>query len=148
MLTKMKNIFSSSLSICCPVATVFEVLSQPDRFPNFIPAIKEAHWEDDSPLQTGKAYIETRKVFGKSVSAKVHVSQLESPTRIAYKSKADGITGEYVYSLVDVCGTTNIKLEAFAGASGLAKLILPLFTRAMKKSDANQLKALKEFLEI
>ena len=112
-----------------------------------MPAIKEASWEDESPLQVGKAYLETREAFGKRATARVYISQFESGVRIAYKSVTAGITGEYVYTLIDDNGATKIIIEAFAEAAGFARLILPLFTSAMKRNDSNQLNAMKNFLE-
>jgi carbon monoxide dehydrogenase subunit G len=143
----MKSIFSSICKISRPVSEVFEVLCRPEKFPHFIPAIKEARWEDSSPLGTGKVYLETREALGRRVTAKVHISQFEIPTKIAYKSTAAGVTAEYVYTLAEYNGGTNITLEAFSEASGLAKLFQPVFTSAMKKSDSNQLAAMKYFLE-
>jgi hypothetical protein len=143
----MKNIFTSSCSIFRPAPEVFSLLCQPDKFPHFMPAIKAASWEDESPLQVGKAYLETREAFGKRATARVYISQFEAGVRIAYKSMSTGVTGEYVYTVIDDNGASKIIVEAFAEAAGFAKLILPLFTNAMKKNDSNQLNAMKNFLE-
>lgn len=113
-----------------------------------MPAIKAASWEDESsPPQVGKVYLETREAFGKRATARVYISQFEAGVRIAYKSMTAGVTGEYVYTVIDDNGATKIIVEAFAEAAGFAKLILPLFTNAMKKNDSNQLNAMKNFLE-
>jgi carbon monoxide dehydrogenase subunit G len=145
----MKRVFTSSCSIARPKAEVFELLCHPEEFSNFIPAIKEAHWESNSsPLLAGKVYVETREAFGKQATAKVHISQLEVPHKIAFKSTAAGVTGEYVYSLIQQSsGNTQVILEAFADASGFAKLILPFFSGAMKRQDSGQLALLKKFAE-
>lgn len=143
----MNNVFTSGCKIAAPISKVFNLLCHPENFHHFIPAILEAHWEDESPIQVGKAYAEIRRAFGKRVTARVFISQFNAPTRIAYKSTAAGVSGEYVYSLRDVNGTTHITLEVFAGASGFAKLILPVFISAMKKHDSDQLTNMRNFLE-
>lgn len=142
----MKMIHQTSLQINQSASTIFAVLSFPGHFPAFIPAIKRATWVDESPLQIGKAYLEMREAMGSSAIAKVRVSKYEPPYRIAYKSTAMGITGEYIYTLKEENGQTMITFESWAGASGLANLLLPLFVKAMKK-DSTQLQLLKKYVE-
>jgi hypothetical protein len=98
-------------------------------------------------MAIGKTYLETREALDKRATAKVQVTQFEAPYRIAYKSRAAGVTGEYVYRLLETNDATYVTLKAFVEASGLARLIWPVFTSAINKSDSNQLAAMKYFLE-
>lgn len=143
----MKKVFTSGCIISLPASEVFDFLCHPKNFHHFMPSIHKAEWEDESPLEIGKAYVETRRAFGKSVTARVFISRLQAPCQIAYKSTGAGVNGEYVYTLKEVNGITKIILEAYAEGSAFGKLLLPVFVHTMKNSDAAQLIRMRNFLE-
>jgi hypothetical protein len=142
----MKQLFSECVTVNNSTSEIFEFLTTPSKFPLIMPAIVEANWADDTLLAVGKAYIEKRKAMGKVVAASVHISKFIPGKCIAYKSTAAGITAEYEYVIEEHDYYRIVIVTAFIEASGLSKILQPLFASTMKKNDSEQMERLKNAL--
>ena len=136
-------IFKVAEHIDAPVAHVWRYLTEPGLMNEWMTGIESVRTEHGRALESGmRLYFSARGTERSSA-----VVDFETERCIALQSKQGPFTATYRYGLRPDGEATVVELEADCVATGIARIIAPVVRSLIRRSDQNQLTALKGLAE-
>ncbi|GJM21666.1 MAG: hypothetical protein DHS20C15_15810 [Planctomycetota bacterium] len=147
--------FESSTTIHCSPDAVFALATDFQRVSEWMPGVTQLEPLDEGPVRKGWRFKETRSMKGRQVSAVIEVIEHHGPAegappyKHAARSSVMGVEGVYTFSFAALDGDkTAVQLRAEVRATSfLAKPLVGLAAKAMKKQDGDMLAKLKALCE-
>jgi uncharacterized protein YndB with AHSA1/START domain len=131
---------SAEIAIAAPIETVWDILSDINGWPQWNPAITEAHLEGE---RTPGSVFRWKAGPGGITST---LRQVERPHILAWTGKTFGINAVHVYRLEDQNGATRVRTEE--SWEGLpARLLRGRMQKTLEDSLGAGLEALKRVAE-
>ena len=75
------------------------------------------------------------------------IVDVETGAALRIRSESRGVTTDYAYTLEDDPGGTRVSLVATCAVSGVQRLFGPVLRDALRRTDSNQLEALRALVE-
>ncbi len=104
--------------------------------------VVEVKQVSSGPLRVGTQINEVRRVLGQRGTSALTITGLQRYSRVAVKSESASVQSEFELQLKPVWGGTQVTLTGQVQPAGMAKVLEPLFARAL----AGQLHAALERL--
>ncbi len=147
--------FSSEISIDAPAQLVFEAMTDPGHYGQWMQGLIKIEQLTDGDFGLGTEFKETRKFYGREAVEHFEVVDFQAPERLGLRvdgTKGDSKKGEYrfEYTFSPTAGGsgTLLKMEGQIDMPGrLARLMGKLFMGTFKKACLKDLEAMKTYLE-
>jgi uncharacterized protein YndB with AHSA1/START domain len=136
MLPRMSTAFVATETIARPVETVWGILTDWDRAPDWMPGVEEAH-ADGATLRF--------RARGKERTSRI--SALDPGRSITLTSVQGGVRADYLYTIAPAGEGTRTTLTADCECTGLWRVAAPALRRLIRRTDGGQLTALKRLIE-
>jgi carbon monoxide dehydrogenase subunit G len=130
----------TSIRIARPADQVFELLSDPLRFPLWNSAVTSVD-------RLGTGYLMRRSLPTGAAENGLEVVACEPPTRFAVRTTSGPTPFVYRYSLSEAGGATVVVLDARVELDGPVALLGPLAGRAVRRGIDANLAALRDAVE-
>ncbi len=138
--------FTNTLTIDRPVSEVYPYLSELEHIPEWNWAIETTTKTSPGPVQVGATYRQTRRIPKPAVEM-LTITALDEPRRIGVRGTLAGLPARLDYELADESGATRLVNTVELEISGTPRLFAPLLGDRIRKSVAQNLRALKETVE-
>ena len=136
-------IFKAVERIEAPAGHVWRYLTDPGLMNEWMPGVDAVRTASGGALESGaQVYFSAR-----GAERRAAVIDFEAGRRIVLQSEQGPFTATYRYGLRPDGDTTVVDLEAHCVATGLARLVAPVIRSLIRRSDQNQLTALKGLAE-
>lgn len=128
--------------------TVWAIMTDFARCPEWMPGIEAVAAKDDRPLGAGKVFTVTMSTRGRGRERDMTLSDWSPPSRFALSSQEGGVTANYTYRLEPEGSGTRVTLHGACEAKGLFwRLLHPLIVKMMARHDGKQVAMLKAVVE-
>jgi uncharacterized protein YndB with AHSA1/START domain len=147
------QIFRTELRIDAPVERVFEAMTEPASWHQWMQGLVRVDVLTDLPFQEGTRWRETRKMFGKEACEEFLVVACEPARRLRLEvDGSKGTTGKGLYRFdYDLTPEAGATMVAMQGEVEMPGFVAGLFSRLMvgtfKKACDRDLQSLKKWLE-
>jgi uncharacterized protein YndB with AHSA1/START domain len=137
-------------SVDRPCAEVFDYLSRAEHLPDYVKDFESVEQVSDGEPGNGTQY--SYKMARGQASGTFAWTDFQPPSRLAWhgppaRTGPGSMEPSGWWELTDEGAGTHIKLVMTPEPGGLFKLLAPLFTRSMRKGNAEALERLKQRLE-
>lgn len=136
MLRRMSTAFEVTETIARPVETVWQVLTDWDRAPDWMPGVEGAR-ADGTTLRF--------RARGKERTSQI--SAVDPGRSITLTSVQGGVRADYRYAITPAGAGTRTTLTADCEFTGLWRLAAPALRGLIRRTDGGQLTALKRLIE-
>ena len=137
----------TEIEIRRPRDEVAAYASDPDNATAWYENIVAVEWRTPRPVAPGSRIAFVARFLGRRLAYTYEVRALEPGVRLVM-STADGpFPMETTYTWEDAAGGTRMTLRNRGEPAGFSRLARPLMERAMRRSNRNDLRRLKELLE-
>ncbi len=138
--------FTNTLTIDRPGNEVYPYLSELEHIPQWNWAIETTTKTSPGPVQVGTTYRQTRTIPQPAVEM-LTVTDLDDLRRIGVRGTLAGLPARLDYELAEESGATRLVNTVELETPGTPRLLAPLLGDRIKKSVAQNLRALKETIE-
>jgi uncharacterized protein YndB with AHSA1/START domain len=136
MLPRMSTAFVATETIARPVETVWRVLTDWNRAPDWMPGVEAARADGD-----------TLRFRARGKERASRISAVEPGRSITLTSVQGGVRADYRYAITPAGTGTRTTLTADCEFSGLWRLAGPALRGLIRRTDGGQLAALKRLIE-
>lgn len=136
MLRRMSTAFEVTETIARPVETVWRVLTDWDRAPDWMPGVEDA-----------RADGETLRFRARGKDRTSRISAVEPGRSITLTSVQGGVRADYRYAITPSGAGTRTTLTTDCEFTGLWRLAAPALRGLIRRTDGGQLTALKRLIE-
>jgi uncharacterized membrane protein len=133
--------------IAAPVQAVFDYYAQYDRHPEWQPELVRAEISSPGPIKPGTQGTETRRLFGRTVSARYEITEHQPPLLSAFRTLDGPIRPHGVATFAEHDGSTSMTFELDLGARGALRLLAPLLARTLTRQTRAHLERFKAIAE-
>ena len=130
-----------------PVEELFEVVTNPETYSQWMPGCLGARQTSEGPMGVGATYTDTGRLLGLREEGTIVVTRYEPNRKFGVKTTSGPIRGEGAYTFEPVEGGTKVTLAFEAELGGFFKLAKPIVARALKRQGEGNLAGLKDLLE-
>ncbi|WP_291381874.1 SRPBCC family protein [Demequina sp.] len=138
--------FTNTLIIDRPVSEVYQYLSDLEHIPEWNWAVETTTKTSPGPVRVGATYRQTRAIPRPAVEM-LTVTALDEPRRIEVRGTLAGLPARLDYALAEDSGATRLVNAVELETPGTPRLFAQLLGDRIKKSVAQNLRALKETIE-
>jgi hypothetical protein len=138
--------FTNALTINRPVSEVYRYLSELENVPEWNWAIETTTKASPGPVHVGTTYRQTRRVPQPAVEM-LTVTALEDLRRIGVRGTLAGLPAHLDYELAEESGATRLVNAVELDTAGMQRVLAPLLGDRIRKSVAQNLRALKDTIE-
>jgi uncharacterized protein YndB with AHSA1/START domain len=139
--------FETSTRIERPVEQVFDCVSDPLLFPRWNSAVQDVNNTSGSAGAVGSTYSMRRELPSGQVENELEILASEPPSEFAIRTISGPTPFRYRYRFVSDGRGTVVRLEARVELSGVAGLLGPVASRAVRRGVDANFAALKRVLE-
>lgn len=139
--------FTTGVRIRRPIEDVFEYVSDPLNFPNWNSAVQAVRRTSGLADDVGSRYAMERRLPNGRAHNELEIVVHERPRDFAIRTTSGPTPFLYRYRLAAEDGDTVIHLDADVELAGIASLLAPLTSRAVKRGVDDNLAELKKILE-
>jgi carbon monoxide dehydrogenase subunit G len=140
--------FIRRIQISADVARVFEVLTDLDRMPDWMPSV---HWVENltgGPLRKGSRLAETRDHGGRERTTELEVTGFDPPRMFRASGGAMGLTVTLTFRLNPRDPKTEVEYEAQVEGNWLLKPVAKRIAAGMERHDNDILERLQRVVEL
>jgi len=139
---------SAEIDINCSRDKVAEYSANPDNAPKWYVNIQAAKWKTPRPLKVGSQIVFKTRFLGKARVYIYEISEYAAEQKMVMKALMSPFPMETIYTWKSLDGNiTRMSLQSKGTPAGLSKLLTPLFSFALRKSNNKDLQRLKEIME-
>lgn len=140
---------TSEIEIARPRAEVAAFVGDLDNVPAWQQSINAVEWKSKKRRASVGAQVEfVAEVLGRRLVHTYDLRELRPGERLVMTTSSGSFPVETTYTWEDTSsGTTKMTLRNRGTPDGVSKLFSPFMARAMRRTDRNNLQALKELLE-
>jgi hypothetical protein len=138
----------TEIRIACPRGEVAAYACEPENAMAWYANIESAEWRTPRPLAVGSRFAFVARFMGRRLSYVYEVKELVPDERLAMATSEGPLAMETTYTWSDAPGgETLMRLRNRGGPSGLASLLSPLMSSAVRRANQKDLARLKQVLE-
>lgn len=130
-----------------PVATVWNVVQDVARLPEWANGVDSVTAEGPGPLQAGGHFRQTTRFLGRTLETTNEVTRYETQRRIAWKTISGPVDLEVEYLLEPTNGRTRLTFAASGQSKGIFKIADPVLKPIAKRLFEANFSTLKELME-
>ena len=136
-----------SIDIAAPPETVWAMVADYARDPEWHEQITSARWTSSEPHGLGSTLEIVEKAMGRELASSYEVTEYDAPRTSAIRSTSGALTTA-IRRVVEPTGDgSRVRQVANAGPTGGARLFSPLFRVMMEKAIRRDFERLKQLLE-
>ena len=133
--------------IHAPLAEVAAFASDPSRAPEWYANISSVEWETPPPAQVGSRVAFVARFLGRRIAYTYEIAELVPGKRTVMRTAQGPFPMETTYTWEAVAGGTLMTLHNTGSPNGFGLLTAPVVSRAMRRTTAKDLAALKAIME-
>jgi uncharacterized membrane protein len=140
---------TSEIEIERPRPDVAAFAADPENVPEWQESIASVEWKSKKRRWVVGSQVEfVAEVLGRRLVHTYELRELSPGERLVMVTSSGSFPVETTYTWEDTPeGTTRMTLRNRGTPSGISRLFSPFMARAMRRTDRNNLRALKELLE-
>jgi carbon monoxide dehydrogenase subunit G len=139
--------FELSVDIDRPVHEVWEVLTDPERVPEWQSSAASSHQVSEGPMQVGTRLRDERRFMGRRATSEVEVSAYEPEHLFTLHGLSGPVRFTVHHRLSDHDGGTRLDVVAEADPGGFGRLMRPMIERAAGHELRADFERFKQLLE-
>ena len=139
--------YRNSVVIRNSVPEVFALLTDIDRFPQWIAELETAEKTSEGPLGVGATWAGVASFMGRRLESDHEITSFEPERKFGYRTTTSPVPGRLEYTLEPVPEGTRITIVAEVEPRGALRLARPVLARAGRRMYEHSLEALKAILE-
>ena len=133
--------------IHAPLADVAAYASDSSRAPEWYANISSVEWETPPPAQVGSRVAFVARFLGRRIAYTYEIAELVPGERTVMRTAQGPFPMETTYTWEAVAGGTLMTLHNTWSPNGFGLLTAPVVSRAMRRTTAKDLAALKAIME-
>ncbi|MFN0156267.1 MAG: SRPBCC family protein [Gaiella sp.] len=138
----------TEITIDRPPAEVAAFAGDPGNAPRWYVNIKQVEWKTEPPLQVGSELAFVARFLAKTLVYTYTVAELVPGERLVMRTAQGPFPMETTYTWEPAAGGgTRMTLRNRGEPAGFSRLMAPFMTRAMRRANTRDLRALKRLLE-
>jgi carbon monoxide dehydrogenase subunit G len=130
-----------------PAEEVFAYLTDPARIGEWQSSVVSARLDGEGPMRVGARVIETRRLLGKRIDARMEVVEHDPPRRFTIEAVSGPVPFRVRSVLAEVDGGTRLEAVVEGEPGTFFRLAEPLVVRAVERELRGNLQMFKDRLE-
>jgi carbon monoxide dehydrogenase subunit G len=139
--------FTRTLEVAAPPARVFQVLTDIDNAPKWMPAIQKTEWVTGKSVAFGSAWRETRLAGKRTMVAVIHVVGFEPDRKLDLRVEAGMFEMDIGFRLSAAGKGTRVDYSCSGRGKGLMALMTGSIMKMVEKQDDDLLRRFKAYAE-
>lgn len=139
--------FETSVRIGRPIEEVFAFVSDPLQFPRWNSAVRDVRAISGGNGQPGSTYLMERELPTGRAENELEVFAREQPSEVSIRTTSGPTPFVYRYGFSSEAGATVVHLDARVELGGVAGVLGPLASRAVRRGVDANFATLKRTLE-